>query len=86
MARAIIERWGNSLAVRIPGDLVKSFPLSEGCTVDIERQGAALVVTPCSPPLSAADLFSGKSAAAWRAEYESACNWGDDIGREIVSE
>jgi len=86
MAIATIGRWGNSLALRIPGDLAATVRLAEGCAVDIERHGAALVITPATPRFSAAELFAGKSAAAWRAEYAGAYDWGDDIGREIVAE
>ena len=32
-----IARWGNSLAVRIPADVVRALDLKEGDQVDLER-------------------------------------------------
>jgi antitoxin component of MazEF toxin-antitoxin module len=86
MTTVTIGRWGNSLALRIPGDLAATVQLAEGCLVDIEQQGIALIITPATPRVSATTLFSGKSPAAWREEYADAYDWGADIGREIIAE
>ena len=38
------------------------------------------------PQFSLAELFQGKSAAEWRAQYAGAYDWGPDVGREVVDE
>lgn len=35
MTRMKIAKWGNSLAIRIPADVVKELGLTEGGTVDV---------------------------------------------------
>ena len=41
-----IQKWGNSLAVRIPKELSKG--LSSGISVTLRREGDALIVAPSS--------------------------------------
>lgn len=40
-----IARWGNSLAVRLPADLVRKLGLREGDDIDLHPGDAGLVVT-----------------------------------------
>ena len=37
-----IGKWGNSLAVRLPKDVVERFHLKEGDSIDVELLGQAL--------------------------------------------
>ena len=37
-----IGKWGNSLAVRLPKEVVERFHLKEGDTIDVELLGRAL--------------------------------------------
>jgi antitoxin component of MazEF toxin-antitoxin module len=86
MPTAIFGKWGNSLALRIPGEVAASVRLREGDAVEIEAEADRLVIRPAVPRFSAADLFAGQSAAAWRAAYQGAFDWGEDVGREVVPE
>jgi hypothetical protein len=38
------------------------------------------------PVLTLAELFCGRSAEEWRAEYAAAYDWRPDLGREIVED
>ncbi len=38
-----IGKWGNSLAVRLPRDIVERLQLKEGDTIDAESFGRALI-------------------------------------------
>lgn len=46
MSRAIIGKWGKSLAVRVPGDVARAAGLREGDTVDVERIDGTIVIRP----------------------------------------
>ncbi len=84
MPSVTLGKWGNSLAVRIPGDLASSARLTEGDQVEIEAVARTLVIRPAAPRFSAAELFRGRRAAEWRAEYAVAYEWGPDVGREAI--
>jgi antitoxin MazE len=81
---ATLGRWGNSLAVRIPGDAAAAAHLVEGDVVEIEARDDALIIRKAAPRFTIADLFAGRDAAAWRAAYAGAFDWGEDVGREAV--
>lgn len=39
-----IAKWGNSLAVRLPADLVRELGLKEGDQIDLIKSGDALAI------------------------------------------
>ncbi len=41
-----IQKWGNSLGVRIPGNIVKDLSLKNGSLVDIEEISNKIVIKP----------------------------------------
>jgi antitoxin MazE len=86
MPSAILGKWGNSLAVRIPGEVADAARLAEGDAVEIEARDEVVIVRPAVPRFSAAELFRGRSSAEWRALYADAYDWGPDVGREAVPE
>ncbi len=47
---AKVQKWGNSLAIRIPRALARESHLSQGCTVDIRVVDGRIVVEPQQPP------------------------------------
>ena len=44
MAQAVIGRWGRSLAIRLPAEVVKTAGLGEGERVEIVSSGDEVVV------------------------------------------
>ena len=59
--RARIQRWGNSLAIRIPRAYAVDLGVGEGAEVELELDDQRLVVTPVRvPPLEA--LVAGITA------------------------
>lgn len=44
--KARIQRWGNSLAVRLPKSVTEGLGLAEGSTVDVEERDGELVLSP----------------------------------------
>lgn len=85
MVQVTLGRWGNSLALRLPGEIVDAVGVREGERVNVEAQDEHIVIERVEPRITLADLFRGKSAEEWRAEYAGAYDWGPDVGREMVS-
>jgi antitoxin MazE len=47
--RAIVKKWGNSAAVRIPSAIMKAARLSMNEEVDVRAQGGHIVIRPIRP-------------------------------------
>jgi antitoxin MazE len=86
MSRAVVGRWGKSLAIRIPGEVAKSAGISDGERVDVQAQDGDILIRRSAPQFTLEELFRGKSPQEWRAAYAGAYNWGPDVGREVVEE
>jgi antitoxin MazE len=54
--KAQVGRWGNSLALRLPRDIVEELQVREGTTVELEVEGRVLRVAPAKPRYALADL------------------------------
>ena len=86
MTQATVGKWGNNLAVRLPGEIVRAARLHDGERVEIEAQEGAIIIRRTESRVTLEELFAGRSAEAWRSEYAEAFDWGPDVGREIVAE
>jgi len=86
MAQVTVGRWGNNLAVRLPGEIVDAIKLRDGERVEIDAQDGEVVIRRARPRIVLEDLFRGRSPDEWRADYARAYDWGPDVGREIVPE
>lgn len=86
MVQVTVGKWGNSLAVRLPGEVVQAARLHDGERVDVETQDGDIVIRRVETGVVLEDLFRGKTPEEWRAEYADAYDWGPDVGREIVPE
>jgi antitoxin MazE len=87
MVQVTVGKWGDSLAVRLPGEVVQAAGLHDGERVDIEAQDGDIVIRPVEMGVVLEDLFRGKAPEEWRAEYAAdAYDWGPDVGQEIIPE
>ena len=77
-----ITKWGNSLGLRIPRSLAQQTGISEGQRVDINVDGANLVVMPAKPLWKLDDLLINMTPEA----MSDAFSWGEDQGREAVDD
>jgi antitoxin MazE len=76
--RSQIGKWGNSLAVRIPGALAKDLHLQEGMDLEITLRDGSLVLRPPARQYSLEELVAGITAENRHGETD----WGKAIGRE----
>ena len=86
MSQAVVERWGKSLAERLPTEVADAAGIAEGDRVEIETHEAEVIIRRTSARFTLEELFSGKTPAEWRALYADAYDWGPDVGREVVEE
>lgn len=75
-----IQKWGNSLAVRIPKAFVKEANVAYGTTVDLSVDEGKIVIDPnVAKEYSLAELLNGVTSQNIHAEIDM----GDAVGREV---
>ena len=74
-----VQKWGNSLAVRIPNSYAKDINLNEGTVVDIYQEEEKLIVKPKQKESALKDLLSRVSEDNIHNEIDT----GDNVGKEI---
>ena len=77
---ATIQKWGNSLALRIPQAVAKQIHVREGDQVILKVGSGGLTVKPAPKGLSLDALL----AQVTPANLHPATEWGADVGREIL--
>jgi antitoxin MazE len=75
---AKIQKWGNSLGIRIPGNIIKSLSLRNGSIVDIEKEIDTIVIRP-KEKHNLVDMLNSISDANIHTEF----NFGMTEGEEI---
>lgn len=86
MSQLTVGRWGNNLAVRLPGEIVQATGLAEGERVEIEVRESEIVIRRAPSRFTLKELFRGRNPEEWRAAYAGAFDWGPDVGREVVED
>jgi antitoxin MazE len=73
-----VRKWGNSLAIRIPGVYARDLGLREGMEVDIALTAGGLVLRPARPAYSLEELVRGITPENRHGETD----WGSAEGLE----
>ena len=73
-----IGKWGNSLAVRLPGAYAKDLGLKEGMEVEISLANGGLLLRPPPKVYSLEELVAGITPENLHEETD----WGPAVGRE----
>ena len=78
---AMIQKWGNSLAVRIPAALANQLDVAEGAQVQLEVRDGEFVVRPLARRrLNLKDLLGDCQPSQLHGETD----FGPDVGREVI--
>ena len=78
--KARIQKWGNSLALRIPKTFATEAGLAEDVPVELSLVRGKVVVNPVSAePLTLEELLRGISRENLHGEWET----GPAVGREL---
>jgi antitoxin MazE len=77
---AIVAKWGNSLAIRIPQSLAKEIHLAEGTEVDLSVIDGTLVIKPRSRKRYSLDeLIKGITPENLHTEIDSGIALGNEV-------
>jgi antitoxin MazE len=74
----IINKWGNSLGVRIPQPIANKVGLTAGMTVTIEVVGNTVIISPVQRKYQLNELLVGVTPELIGGEYD----WGEPVGAE----
>ena len=74
-----LQKWGNSLGVRIPKDIIKKAKLKDGKVVSITNVGDSIIITSFKKKETLNDLTS-KITPENRHEETY---WGPAVGNEV---
>jgi antitoxin MazE len=75
-----IQKWGNSLAVRIPKAFAEAAGLENETTVEINLIDGQIVISPATPrPLNLEDLLAQITDENLHGETDT----GDNVGSEV---
>ncbi len=77
--KTAVQRWGNSLAVRIPRAFAQETRLGSGTEVDLQLKSGTLVI---SPARKSRYLLGALLAQVRKANLHSEAEWGEPKGRE----
>ncbi len=75
---ATIQKWGNSLALRIPQSVAKQIHVQAGDAVILKVGNGGLTLKPAPKRLSLDSLL----AQVTPENLHAATDWGADVGRE----
>jgi antitoxin MazE len=75
---AQVGKWGNSLAVRIPGTYARELGLSEGAELDLTRVDGGLLLRPRKREYRLEELLEQITPESIHGETD----WGSAVGRE----
>lgn len=75
---ATIQKWGNSLAVRIPQAVARQIRVEEGDAVELSVDAETMLVRPARPRYKLGQLLRRVTPANRTAET----NWGKPQGQE----
>ncbi len=76
---ATVQKWGNSLGLRLPRPLAAQLGLHAGSAVELAIEDGRLTVTPrARPRMTLEELLEGIPPASRIAEVD----WGAPVGRE----
>lgn len=92
--KAKLARWGNSLALRIPAEVVRDFGLQEGQTVELKPNKPTLEIVAADPKPRTAQgipIYTLEALVAEARRLGPECesetvDWGPDRGSEIIEE
>lgn len=74
-----IQKWGNSLAIRIPKSFAKEIAVDLGTTVDLSTVEGNLVAKPVKEDYSLEEMLDQVTEQNLHSEVDT----GDAIGKEV---
>jgi antitoxin MazE len=79
MDSSIVNKWGNSLGVRIPQNVAAEIGLAVGTVVNVEVIDNKVIISPRQKKYQLDELLVGVTPELIGGEYD----WGAPVGREL---
>ncbi|PIB91261.1 AbrB/MazE/SpoVT family DNA-binding domain-containing protein [Caulobacter sp. FWC2] len=76
--RTTVAKWGNSLGIRLPRQMIETVRMAEGQTVDLEIQDDAIVIRNARKRFKLADLLAEMKPEQRHEEQD----FGAPVGKE----
>jgi len=77
--KATVQKWGNSLAIRIPKNITKDTRVSEGSSIDIMIENGKIILSPGKKEYFLKELIKKITIENIHSEIST----GDQTGGEI---
>jgi antitoxin MazE len=78
--RVQIQKWGNSLALRIPKSFAVESKIEQGSTVEVSLESGKIIILPVArPEFSLAELLAQVTTENLHGEIDT----GNPVGREV---
>jgi len=77
---AMVKKWGNSAAVRIPAPVMEQAKIRLDQPVEVSAENGAIVIRSAKPRYTLAELMAKVTPENIHPETD----WGPDVGREIL--
>lgn len=77
---SVVQKWGNSLGLRIPADVVKKIGLKSGDEVSCDLNGETIVIQIQKPKYSLKKLLEGVTKENSHKETDT----GEALGNERI--
>jgi antitoxin MazE len=77
--KTIVQKWGNSLALRIPKKTAEHIKVKEGVSVDIREDGDTLFIRPSKTKPTLKELLADIKPENLHGETKT----GHGVGKEI---
>ena len=78
-----VQKWGNSLAVRIPDDVVEDAGLVPGTEVTVKQVRNTVVIAPVEAKKKKRPTLAELVAKITPENRHEAVDWGQAMGKEI---
>ena len=75
-----IQKWGNSLAVRLPKEVANKLAFKEGSKVEINESSEGMLIQQIRHRPTLKELIESIDPANVHGEVD----WGEDVGKEIL--
>ena len=83
----VLNKWGNSLGLRIPREMVDAFKLQPGTKVKVTTQDSKITIEPAVSVESLFEDYYGKPMNSITREdvgTYAETDWGNDVGGEVI--
>jgi antitoxin MazE len=77
--KTTVQKWGNSLAVRIPRPFAEEVNLSENSAVDLTVRAGKLVIVPVAPEVTLEALVADITEANRHEETDTGTRVGNEV-------